>query len=218
MCIRDSLKSNIKVISNPVAKASSFAHPDIPGENGRYTLLAVSRLDNIQKRLDCLIRAFAQIVNEMKDWDLKIIGDGPAKDELQQLVAELRISNRVHFVNSKLDISSEYTHAHLFAIPSVWEGFPNALAEAMSHGIPAVGFEKAPGVSNLIKNGETGWLAKEVNNHITLSHALKEAMRNHKERLKRGSQAIVKMAKYDPDTQYDRWADLLKALLKDRTK
>lgn len=45
--------------------------------------------------------------------------------------------------------------SHPFAIPSFWEGFPNAVAEALAYGLPAIGFAEAEGVNSLIFDGKT---------------------------------------------------------------
>ncbi len=206
------LRERMVVIPNPVPMAVNYADPGMPGKNGRFTLLSVSRLDDKQKRLGCLLRAFAKFSDERKDWDLRIVGDGPFENNLQRLARDLGITSRVAFEPSRSDISSIYTNAQLFVISSLWEGFSNALAEAMAHGLPAVGFEGAPGVNDLIKNGETGWLAKGLDNPTTLSVVLKEAMGNHKERERRGALAIEKMGEYAPEKQFDRWAELLSSL------
>jgi len=206
------LRDRIEVIPNPVPAAVRHARPGAPGQNGRFTLLTVSRLDSVQKRLDCLLHAFGRVSAEQKDWDLRIIGDGPEGMALRELVCKLGISERVHFEGSTPDIFAAYIHAHLFVIPSLWEGFPNALAEALSHGLPAVGFENAPGVADLIKDGDTGWLAKGVDDKAALGRTLRQAMADHQERDRRGALAIESMAAYDAETQFDRWTALLDSL------
>ena len=210
------LRDRIQVIPNPVPVAVRHARPGAPGRDGHFTLLAVSRLDSVQKRLDCLLRAFARVATEQKAWDLRIIGDGPAEMALRELARVLGISERVCFESSTPDIFAAYTDAHLFVIPSLWEGFPNALAEALSHGLPAVGFEGAAGVADLIKDGVTGWLAQGVDDTATISHTLHQAMTDHKERTRRGALAVESMAGYNAETQFDRWTALLDSLVAEK--
>ncbi len=205
------LQKKIHTIANPVQPSDLRADIDKPDKNGQYTLLAVSRLDATQKRLSILVRAFSRISTFHPDWNLKIIGDGPDKRELQALTKQLGISKRIQFTQATDKIFKEYSSANLFVMPSLWEGFPNALAEAMSHGLPAVGFAEASGVSELISKAG-GWLAPGLDNEITLANTLSSAMGNSLERIRRGKKAASAMCEYNPDKQFDKWANLLNKL------
>ncbi len=203
-----SLRRRIEVIPNSVLAACQIARPDMANTAGRFVLLAVTRLDSVQKRIDCLIRAFARIASTYPEWDLQIIGDGPEDATLRRIVTELGLSGRVSIEPARSDVSDVYVHAHLFVIPSLWEGFPNALAEALSHGLPAVGFADAAGVVDLIGD-DAGWLARELDDDASLAGALELAIADDPERVQRGSKGIQKMGAYDPQIQFDRWVALL---------
>lgn len=207
-----SLRNRIEVIPNPVNVTSRYSRPDMPNAHGRYTLLAVSRLDNVQKRLDCLLRAFARISSLQPKWDLRIVGDGSGKNALRQLAKELGLLGRVYWDPSLTDIFEVYIQSNLFVMPSLWEGFPNALAEALSHGLPAIGFSQAAGVASLIEDGRTGWLAKGLDDELELARVLNQAIMDGKERSRRGALAVESMAAYVPDVQFERWARLLNRL------
>jgi glycosyltransferase involved in cell wall biosynthesis len=212
-----SLRDRIEIIPNPVPVALHKARPGIANGVGRFTLLTVSRLDGIQKRIECLIRAFARVAADRPAWDLRIIGDGPQQTELYRLAGECGVAGRVKFEPAAADIFGVYIGAHLFAIPSLWEGFPNALAEAMSHGLPAVGFAGAAGVADLIDKGGGGWLAKGLDDEAALAVTLGQAMADGEERTRRGKLAVQSMATYAPDVQFGRWAALLKSLITEHT-
>ena len=100
-----SLRDRIEDIPNPVPVASRHARPNEPNQNGRFTLLAVSRLDGVQKRLDCLLRAFARVAADYPAWDLRIIGDGPLKLEIDSLVIKDR--------DKLVDYLSQYGTPHI---------------------------------------------------------------------------------------------------------
>ena len=57
------------------------------------------------------------------------------------------------------DVAAEYAAADLFCLPSRWEGFPNTVAEALAHGLPAVAYEGCAGTGDLVEPGENGLLA-----------------------------------------------------------
>ncbi len=207
-CYPASLRRRIEVIPNPVPPASRMARPDMANEAGRFVLLAVSRLDSVQKRIDCLIRAFARIARTYPEWDLRIVGDGPEDGALRRIVAETGLSERVSFDPARADVFDVYVQAHLFAIPSLWEGFPNALAEALSHGLPAVGFAGAAGVADLIGD-DAGWLAPGLDDEASFARALAPAMADGTERARRGARAVKNMEAFAPQAQFDRWTQLI---------
>ncbi len=207
-----SLHKRITCIANPVGAARSKARPEHPGQDGRFHLLAVGRLDAIQKRLDCLIEAFGCIAHSRSEWDLDIIGQGEHEPFLRQLVADLGLTDRVKFHSPTAQVHDAYAKAHLFVMPSRWEGFSNALAEALSSGLPAVGFRDAEGVAQLIADGDSGWLAGPGNETHALAGALDQAMSNGEERRRRGMIAAHKMHKYEPEEQYRLWAALIERL------
>jgi GalNAc-alpha-(1->4)-GalNAc-alpha-(1->3)-diNAcBac-PP-undecaprenol alpha-1,4-N-acetyl-D-galactosaminyltransferase len=207
-----SLRGRIEVIPNPVPVAEHRARPAVPGIDGHFNLLAVGRLEE-EKRYDRLIDAFAKIAHRHPAWDLRIVGDGPKRETLRLLAAQRGLAKRVHLESWMSDISRAYMSSHLFVMPSLWEGFPNALAEAMSHGLPAVGFRDAAGVADLIADGQTGWLADGLDDEVALARTLSYAMADGVERACRGVKAAESMVAYAPEVQFDHWAKLLRALL-----
>jgi glycosyltransferase involved in cell wall biosynthesis len=145
-------------------------------------------------------------------WDLLIIGDGPDEAALRRLAASRGVGERVGLQNSTQNIFQAYIDAHLFALPSRWEGFPNALAEALAHGLPAIGFREASGVAHFITDGETGWLADGLADAITLAKVLDEAMASSPERARRGANAARSVACYTPEVQFRRWVKLIRSV------
>ena len=204
----NALHSRIRVIHNPVEQSTHIARP-AEAQKGRFTLLAVNRLDDFQKQVICLVEAFAEIAEKFPEWDLKIVGDGADREMIAKRISELGISRQITLIPQRQEIDEIFESAHLFVIPSLWEGFPNALAEAMSHGLPAVGFEVCPGVSNLINEEDTGWLVPGNGDSSLLAKTLGRAMEYGFERERRGRNAREMMKKFDPTLQYNLWESLL---------
>lgn len=204
-----SLRRRIVVIPNPVMPVSMYAHPSEPSIDGRFTILTVSRCDNFQKQLDCLVCAFGAVATEFPNWDLRIVGNGSDRKSLESLVEQRGLAGRVRFEGTLNNLSEVYAEAHLFAIPSLWEGFPNALAEAFSHGLPAVGFNQTDGVANLIDDGVNGWLVDGERCYLAFSCVLRVAMADAVSRAKYGLAGIHGMRQYAPEQQFDRWAELI---------
>lgn len=97
-------------------------------------LLSVGRVVSL-KNHRLLIRALAATSAAL---ELRIIGDGPARLELASLAHELGVSDRVTLTGfmDKSKIHEEYQAADLFVLPSLWEGLPHVLLEAMASGLP----------------------------------------------------------------------------------
>lgn len=198
-------------IGNPVEPAAMRAKPNTPDNQGRFSLLAVGRLDGVQKRMDVLVKAFAMVAGKHPHWDLRIIGDGPQKDDILNHLRLNGLERRCVIEDAHLNIFEAYANAHLFVMPSLWEGFPNALAEAMAHGLPAVGFADAPGVRHLIRDCG-GWLASGVDDPVALARVLDIAMSDGGERERRSQLAEDGMRAYAPDTQLGHWCDLIERI------
>lgn len=201
------LRSLIRIIPNPVATPHTFACPDKPGTNGRFTLLTVGRLC-AQKNQKALIDAFIAICGAYPQWDLHIVGDGEAHDELAQHIAKKSMQQRVFLVGKQRNISSWLDAANLFCLPSKWEGFPNALAEAMAHRLPCVGFAECAGVRDLVINGKTGLLA----NSDSLASALADLMASADKRKEMGAASARDISRYSPEMVFKMWDDVLAPL------
>ena len=155
------LRSRIVAIANPIFEVKCLAKPGDP-QKDRFKMLFVGRFDRIQKQPSLLIDAFHSLADQHQNWELVMIGDGDERQVLENQIINLGLQDKIKLLRSKPDISDVYCQADLFVIPSLWEGSPNALAEAMAYGLPAIGFE-VDGVKHLIKNNRTGWLCPAIN-------------------------------------------------------
>jgi GalNAc-alpha-(1->4)-GalNAc-alpha-(1->3)-diNAcBac-PP-undecaprenol alpha-1,4-N-acetyl-D-galactosaminyltransferase len=131
-------------------------------------ILTVGRIDS-NKNQRLLIEAFANLNTE--NWKLVIVGDGVLKDEYKKLTVKLGVEDKVDFVGTVQNVWDYYNQAKIFAFTSNSEGFPNALLEAMSFGLPCVSTDCPSGPSEIIINNENGYLI-EVNNKRQLENSL----------------------------------------------
>ncbi|MDC5850449.1 glycosyltransferase family 4 protein [Vibrio europaeus] len=195
------LKRKLVCIPNPVFPAERMADPR--GLNvERKLLICVGRL-SYQKNQSALIRAFALVAERAPEWHLQFVGDGEDKDTLEALCRDLNLSDRVEFVGAVKNVDRYYNNAHLFCLPSRWEGFPNALAEAMVRGLPSAGFKECAGVCHLI-NEETGVLAQGNGDDVSLSKALLSLMSNDDLRVHLGQNSSHYMSNFLPKIVFDR--------------
>lgn len=146
---------NIKVIGNPVRQIIS---PDINIEKEKI-ILSVGRLINT-KHFDRLIKLFVEIND--RDWKLVIVGGNAIKqnnyETLTRLIETLHADNYVFLEGYQSNIDYYYRKSQIFAFMSSSEGFPNVILEALYAGLPVVSYDCIAGPSEMIVNGENGFL------------------------------------------------------------
>ncbi len=103
----------------------------------RRVLLAVGRLHE-QKGFDWLLGLAPKLFDQLPDHDVVILGEGPERKSLQRLVKDLNIDDRVHLLGWQPGVARFMQASEQFLLSSRWEGMPNALIEAMGHGLPVV--------------------------------------------------------------------------------
>lgn len=142
---------NIITIPNPLRPIK--INKSIIKEN---IIINVGRFE-VQKNQKELIEIFSQLV--FKDqWKLRIIGVGSLKSELEEMINNFHLENKVELLDFKSDIDSYFQQSKIFAFTSIYEGFPNALSEAMANGLPCISYDCPTGPSELIENKENGFL------------------------------------------------------------
>jgi glycosyltransferase involved in cell wall biosynthesis/Flp pilus assembly protein TadD/ubiquinone/menaquinone biosynthesis C-methylase UbiE len=130
------------------------------------TLLTVARLVE-KKGIEYALKAFAELPDR-SDLQYRIIGDGPLREELNELVGRLGLQNEVTFLGAqeKARVVEEMANADIFVLTSVTasdgdeEGLPVSLIEAHAMGLPVVSTRHS-GIPELVIHGQSGLLAKE---------------------------------------------------------
>lgn len=162
------LARSVYTIANPVQlpppNRLPWADPTVWCRPGAHLLLAAGRL-NPEKQFDQLIRAFAQASDQasashpdLPQWQLCVLGEGPLRAELQNLVNELGLQGRVLLPGHVGNMSDWLAVADVFALTSAFEGYPNVLLEALACGVPSVAYDCSTGPRELITEGVNGLL------------------------------------------------------------
>lgn len=146
--------TNIKVIGNPVNCIEKVTCKI------NTTIVTVGRLSK-EKGHEILIKAFSRIQN--CKWKLSIVGDGPERGDLEKLVEALKISDRVIFHGFQKDFAKHLSESQIFVLPSLSEGFPNALIEAMSLPLACISSNCVAGPSDILENNVNGILVEPGN-------------------------------------------------------
>ncbi len=150
-------KSCIRIISNPVILPpvnTDSAPTQLLSPN---SLIVVGRLE-YQKGLDLLLKAFAQLKDSYPQWTLTILGEGSLRSELENLRDELGLKERVFLPGKKQNLYQYLKQAKIFILSSRYEGFPNALCEAMACGLPVIATDCPCGPREIIRDGVDGIL------------------------------------------------------------
>lgn len=170
---------NIRVIPNAIREVSIF--PKIKREP---YILYVGRFA-WEKGPERLINAFASIPDS--NWKLIMAGSGPLLDKMKKLIRDLNIKDNVEFLGQVEDIDNLFAKSSIYVLPSVLEGFPNALCEAMAAGLPVICFDSIP-YEEIIVPGFNGVVVKD-NNINDLTTQLEFLMSNINERERLGNNA-----------------------------
>jgi L-malate glycosyltransferase len=160
---------NVEAFNRRVQNADTAAIEN--GHHGKTVLLNVARCVE-QKRQQDLINAIARV--DTGDVHLYIVGDGPMRGHLQELVSKAGVSDRVTITGFVEAVVPYYAAADMFVSASSKEGLPTTHIEAMAAKLPIVSTD-IPGVREVVRDGETGYLCP-VNQPASIARAI-EAVR-----------------------------------------
>lgn len=200
----------VESIPNPVVRIAA-ADKAAVAKHATCTVLGIGRLCQ-QKGFDLLIRAFALVAAEFPAWELSIVGAGRERASLLRLAQSLGIADRVKLNGVVNDTAAALEACDLFVLPSRYEGFPNALAEAMSVGLPVISFDCPSGPSELIRGGVDGLLVPPQD-VAALASALRRLMAEPQERARLAARAPEVVGRFGEDMVFDRWQRLVEGVL-----
>lgn len=160
-----------------------------------------------EKGYDRLIEAFSRVADDHPDWVLRILGHGPLQGQLEKQVERLGLRGRVQLPGLAKDIEAELRGASLFALSSIHEGLPMALAEAMACGLPSVAFDCAPGVREIVTDGVDG-IVVPPRDVAALAEGLGRLMGDPDLRRRYGAAARENVRKFAPDAVLRQWEDV----------
>jgi glycosyltransferase involved in cell wall biosynthesis len=145
--------SEVCVIPNPL-----FRPVMLPVARKLKRVMGMGRLTP-EKGFELLIEAFARCAANHREWKLIIFGEGPELSALQSLARQLGLADRVEFGGLVREPAAELAASEIFALSSRFEGFPNALLEAMACGLPVVSFDCPSGPAEIVRDGVDGIMA-----------------------------------------------------------
>jgi GalNAc-alpha-(1->4)-GalNAc-alpha-(1->3)-diNAcBac-PP-undecaprenol alpha-1,4-N-acetyl-D-galactosaminyltransferase len=198
----------VRSIPNPLPGGiAAIAKSGLYGR--RKTLLSLGRLV-AQKQINIIINAFAEIAPHFEEWDLQIYGEGPLKIEIEEQIYNLGLQGRVFLKGLTTEPWQIMADADVFVMASKYEGFPNALLEAMSVGLPCVVFDCPSGPREITSNGKYAMLVK-LDDQNGLIAALEKIMSDESFGVELGNQARASiLLRYSLSAVLDRWDQLFR--------
>jgi glycosyltransferase involved in cell wall biosynthesis len=194
--------TNLDVIPNPVDLAAIDAVPPIKRE--RKYIMAVGRL-NPQKGFDYLIRVFAEIAGEYSNWDLIIWGEGGERGNLEKLIAQNNLQDRILLPGMEDNIYGYMKGCDLFAHPARYEGFPNVVLEALASNCAVIATDESGGGNELLCGTKHGYFTT----HDKLKDGLRDLMSNPSLRKIYQQNARAAIEQYDTENICQRWMNPL---------
>lgn len=201
------------VIGNAIPQYEEQA--DLVADKMQYKILFLARLSKNHKRPHLLIEAFAKVADAFPNWIVELWGaeDGKAYyKELQLLIKQYGLEHRVLLKGATKNVASVLKEGDIFAFPSAYEGFGLSLGEAMSMGLPAVGYKSCSAVNELIEDGKNGFLCEDGIDDFAAK--LEKLMTDRALRITLGAYARQSMQQYAPQRIWDSWEELMRNLTK----
>jgi glycosyltransferase involved in cell wall biosynthesis len=187
------------MISAPLEKASGKA---------KCVVGAVGRLER-QKGFDFLIHAFVSLSSRHPEWTLMIWGEGRERQALQKQIDVAGLGSRIQLKGITERPSDWVKETTIFVLSSRYEGFPNALGEAMAAGLPVVAFDCPSGPREMI---DKGGLLVPPQDAMALAEALDRIMCDEALRTELGNAAVTDVARFSPQIVLEDWTKLMRRL------
>lgn len=198
----------VTVIPNAVSiDDDAGGGPEFPLDSDHQWICGVGRL-SAEKGFDRLIAGFAEIAGTFPDWNLVIVGDGPARRELELQIAGYGLTGRVLLPGWYERPWRCLQNAKVFVLPSRYEGFPNALLEAMARGKACIAVDCPSGPAEIIRAGENGLLVDGGDDEeleSSLGVALGRVLGSEGLRQSLGTSAEGVLKEYSPARYFEAW-------------
>ncbi|MCH7233093.1 glycosyltransferase [Glycomyces sp. L485] len=170
-----------------------------------------------KKGFDTLARAFARVADRHPDWKLRIYGRGPAEKQLQQLVEDLRQTDRIELMGPVAPLGPEWAKAAIAVVPSDFESFGLTIVEAMGAGAPLICTRVPNGPLELVDH-ETNGLFVGKKDRKSLEAALIRLIEDPSLRDKLADAGRETARRFEPDQVVHRHVDLFERLLANRSR
>ncbi len=177
-------------------------------------VLFIGRLSE-EKDIKSLLDIWSNVIGQVPDWHLNIVGDGPLRTELEEHILNLGLTSSVSLLGEQKDIEGYYLNSSIYVMTSRFEGLPTVLIEAQYFGIPCISYDCPCGPSDIITDGKDGFLVAP-NDKDTFAQRLIQLMQDKDLRKQMGLNAKRASERFDVDTIMPQWENLFTKLMKEK--
>lgn len=202
---KNSIQQKGTIIANPINE--KFIGKVYSGER-KKVIVSVGRLVD-QKNHKLLINAFANISKKFPDYKLIIYGEGGLRGELTKLIENLNLEDKVILYGNTSNIEDKIYDAEMFVLPSVWEGMPNALMEAMALGLPCIATNCPSGGPEFLIQNDINGILIQCDNGKELEEAIEKILEDKEFAKKIGKNASRIVETLNPNEIYKQWENYI---------
>lgn len=166
-----------------------------------------------QKNYADMVKAWAYVHQKHPDWQLSLYGNGRKKKEIATLVKELGLESAIQLHPATSQIKDKMLDSSLYLMTSLYEGLPLTLIESCSLGLPAISYNCPCGPSEIIENGQSGYLIPQGDIE-GLAEKICQLIENEKLRKEMGKKAKEKAAQFGKARIMEQWHQLFEQLYK----
>lgn len=204
--------SNICQIYNPI-DPNIYKHEHAYKQSAKK-IISVGRLC-YAKNYEILIQIAKEVFRKIDDWEWHIYGEGELREKLETLIREADLEKRVKLKGQRNNIYELYSEYAFLVMTSRYEGFPMVLIEGLACGLPLVSFDIYTGPSEIIKNGENGYLI-EKNNYREMANKIMKLINDLQMRKKMSDESKDISAKFNVSEIGLKWIDLLHKMVDEK--
>ncbi len=208
------LPNPVSLPMKPEQKSDKLSIGQFPAKDARRSLVGMGRLTR-QKGFDLLLQAFARLKDSHPEWTLTILGEGELRAELESLCNSLGLSDLVDFPGVVKNPYKILQQADIFVMSSRFEGFPNALCEAMACGLPVISTDCPSGPREIIRDGIDGILVPNENVDA-LAAGMNRLMSDEQERKRLSARATEVLERFSLENVMEMWEEVLNQVFQEK--
>lgn len=170
----------------------------------KFTVLHIGRFDK-QKNHISLVKGFEKFLLQCPNSQLLLLGDGDLRDKIFDYVNKNNLNNNVKFLGLTNNVYPYLKNADVFILPSIYEGVPMTLIEAMGSAIPIIA-SRVGGIPDMLTDGDSALLINPNENAI--SEALIKIFNSKELRIKLGKNAFEQSKKFSAETMANKYNNI----------
>lgn len=160
-------KNKVRLIFNPYISSNKSKKRPINYKRNNQ-ILAIGRFSK-QKNFEFLIDTFSLISTKLKNYKLIIVGSGSGKNILVNKIKSLNMSNKIILKKWTNDLNKVFRKSKIFVLPSLYEGSPNILIDAVKYGIPCIS-SNCSGAKDILKKNKGGLIYPINDQKVLVKH------------------------------------------------